>query len=87
MKTIILDDGIEYIIYDTELINNIEYTLFVNINDDTDICFRKTITENDKNTIKQSEKVNVIIKLFCSKNILNHSPSSNCHINNTNTCY
>lgn len=48
MKSIILDDGIEYLIYDTELIDNIEYTLFVNINDETDICFRKTIIENDE---------------------------------------
>lgn len=46
MKSIILDDGIEYLIFDTETINDIEYTLFVNINDDKDICFRKTIIEN-----------------------------------------
>jgi hypothetical protein len=48
MKSIILDDGIEYLIFDTETINDIEYTLFVNINDDKDICFRKTIIENDE---------------------------------------
>lgn len=48
MKSIILDDGIEYLIFDTEIINDIEYTLFVNINDDKDICFRKTIIENDE---------------------------------------
>lgn len=49
MKSIILDDGIEYIIYDTVTIEGIEYTLFVNINDETDICFRKTTTENGEN--------------------------------------
>lgn len=48
MKKIILDDGIEYLIYDTELIDNIEYTLFVNIVDDSDICFRKTISKNNQ---------------------------------------
>ena len=48
MKSITLDDGIEYIIYDTETIDNIEYTLFININDDKDVCFRKTITENNE---------------------------------------
>ena len=48
MKSIILDDGIEYLIFDTEIINDIEYTLFVNINDDKDICFRKTIIENNE---------------------------------------
>lgn len=48
MKSIVLDDNIEYLIYDTEIIDNIEYTLFVNINDDTDICFRKTIIQNNE---------------------------------------
>ena len=46
MNSIVLDDGIEYIIFQTEVINDIEYTLFVNIDDNTDICFRKTIIEN-----------------------------------------
>ena len=48
MQSIVLDDGIEYIIYDTEIIDDIEYTLFVNIDDNSDLCFRKTITENDE---------------------------------------
>lgn len=48
MESIILDDGIEYYIIDTEIIDNIEYTLFSNIDDDSDICFRKTITENNE---------------------------------------
>ena len=46
MESIVLEDGIEYYIIDTEIIDNIEYTMFSNINDDSDICFRKTITEN-----------------------------------------
>lgn len=46
LESIILDDGIEYYIYDTKIINDIEYTLFVNVNDEEDICFRKTIIEN-----------------------------------------
>lgn len=48
MKSIILDDGIEYIIYDNEIIDNNKYTLFVNIADDSDICFRKTINKNNE---------------------------------------
>ena len=48
MKSIVLDDDIEYLIYETEIIDNTEYTLFININDSTDICFRKTIIENDE---------------------------------------
>lgn len=48
MKSIVLDDGIEYLIYDTEMIDDKIYTLFVNIADDSDICFRKTITKNNE---------------------------------------
>lgn len=72
MKSIILDDGIEYIIYDTEIMDNIEYTLFVNINDETDICFRKTIIENNEkfyiglDNEKEFEKV---LLIFTKKNI------------------
>ena len=42
MKSIVLDDGIEYIIVDTKTIDGTSYTLFSNINDVTDICLRKT---------------------------------------------
>lgn len=46
METIILDDGIEYLILNTQIIDGIKYTLFSNIKDDNDLCFRKTINEN-----------------------------------------
>lgn len=48
MKTIILDDGIEYVIIKELLIDNIKYTLFSNIQDPEDICLRKTIIENNE---------------------------------------
>lgn len=48
MKSIVLDDGIEYLIYDSENINDVKYTLFVNIDDDSDICFRKTVIKNNE---------------------------------------
>ena len=72
LESIILDDGIEYLIYDTEIIDNIEYTLFVNINDENDICFRKTIVENNEKYFiglddeKEFEKV---LLTFTKKNI------------------
>ena len=47
METIILDNDIEYFIVKEELINNNLYTLFANVDDNTDICFRKTIIEDD----------------------------------------
>lgn len=46
METIILDDGIEYIIIKEMNIKGITYTLFANVNDGTDICYRKTEEEN-----------------------------------------
>lgn len=72
MQSIILDDGIEYIIYDTEIIDNIEYTLFVNVNDNTDICFRKTITENDENFytgLDDEKEFEKVLLTFTKKNI------------------
>ena len=72
MESIYLDDGIKYFIYDTETIDNLEYTLFVNVNDDSDICFRKTTyINNEKYFIgldneKEFEKV---LLTFTKKNI------------------
>ena len=48
MESIVLDDGIEYLIIKEFIIDNIKYTLFVNIDDDKDICFRKTLTINNE---------------------------------------
>lgn len=49
MDTIILDDNIEYYIVKELPIDNVIYTLFANINDNTDICFRKTSSDNEGN--------------------------------------
>lgn len=48
MRTIVLEDNIEYAIIKEMEIDNILYTLFANINDEKDICFRKTITEDNE---------------------------------------
>lgn len=48
MKTIVLDDNIEYIIIKEITKNNNQYTLFANINNPEDICLRKKIKENNK---------------------------------------
>ena len=48
LDTIILDDGIEYAIIRELKINDVLYTLFANVNDSEDICYRKTITQNDE---------------------------------------
>ena len=49
MDTIILDDNIEYYIVKELPIDNVIYTLFANVNDNTDICFRKTSSDNEGN--------------------------------------
>lgn len=48
IESIVLEDGIEYLIFKEKNIDNIKYTLFVNINDKTDICFRKTIIKDNE---------------------------------------
>ncbi len=42
MKTIILEDNIEYAIIKEMTIDGTLYTLFANVNDEEDIWFRKT---------------------------------------------
>lgn len=66
-KSIILDDGIEYIIFKDKIINDIKYTLFVNINDDSDICFRKTIIMDNEEYyigLDNEEELNKVIIEF-----------------------
>lgn len=48
VDTIVLDNGIEYVIVDKKVIDNTEYTLFSNIDHEEDICFRKTTTKDGK---------------------------------------
>lgn len=72
MKSIILDDGIEYIIYDTQTIDNTEYTLFANINDNKDICFRKTIKQNGEDYyigLDNEKEYEKVLLYFTRKNL------------------
>lgn len=46
LDTIVLDDGIEYAIVKELKINDTLYTLFANVNDSEDICYRKTIIQD-----------------------------------------
>ena len=72
MKTIVLEDNIEYVIIKEMSIDGILYTLFANINDETDICFRKTITENGEEFfvgLDDKKEVEKVLNYF-SKDIL-----------------
>lgn len=72
MESIILDDGIEYIIMDSEVIDDTEYTLFVNVNDNNDICFRKTVIENGERYfvgLDDKMEFDKVLLKFTKKNI------------------
>ena len=68
MKSIeLFDDGIEYVIIGEKKINNVLYTLFANSNDPEDICFRKTVKENDEEffvELDNTEEVLNVLKEF-----------------------
>lgn len=48
MVNTIIFDNVEYMVIDTVVIDDITYTLFTNINDERDFCFRKTIIKDGK---------------------------------------
>ncbi len=48
MYTIILDDNKEYAIIKELKINDVIYTLFSEVEDPTNICYRKIVTENNE---------------------------------------
>ncbi len=73
METIVLDDNIEYVIIKEEKINGILYTLFANVNDSSDICFRKTKIDSDGEEyyigLDSDEEFETVVQHF-SENIL-----------------
>ncbi|MGN1342025.1 MAG: DUF1292 domain-containing protein [Bacilli bacterium] len=80
MDTIILDDGIEYAIIKEIKIKDITYTLFSDINNPEDICYRKTSKGEDGelyyiglDTKKEFELVNSTF----AKNILEEIKKTN----------
>lgn len=72
MDTIVLDNGIEYTIVKNEMINDTLYTMFANVNDNTDICFRKTNTENGEDYyigLDDDNEYDLVVAYF-AKNLL-----------------
>ena len=72
MDTIVLDNGIEYTIVKNEMINDTLYTMFANVNDNTDICFRKTITEGGEDyyiRLDDDNEYDLVVAYF-AKNLL-----------------
>ena len=72
MDTIVLDNVIQYTIVKNEMINDTLYTMFANVNDNTDICFRKTITENGEDYyigLDDDNEYDLVVAYF-AKNLL-----------------
>ena len=75
MKMIILDDGIEYFIINDLKINDNTYTLFANVDNEEDFCFRKTTTNNGKEYyegLDSKKELDLVLTKF-SKYMLEHS--------------
>ena len=71
MYTIVLDDGNEYAIVKEEVINNIEYTLFSDLKDNSKICFRKTIIEDgEEYYVELDDKELELVSSHIAKNLL-----------------
>lgn len=73
MDTIILDDEIEYAIIREEKINDIVYTLFASIENPEDICYRKTIIDEDGDECYvglDDEKEFDLVAMYFAKRIL-----------------
>ena len=70
VKTIVLDNGIEYIILVNAEVDGNFYTLFSNINDEKDIKIRKLINDNGENFyigIGDDEELKKVIMAFDKK--------------------
>ena len=71
MNTIVLDDGNEYAIVKEEVINNIEYTLFSDLKDNSKICFRKTIIEDgEEYYVELDDKELELVSAHFAKSLL-----------------
>lgn len=79
MRTIVLEDNIEYAIIKEITVDGILYTLLANINDEKDICFRKTITEDNEEYFigLDDEKELQKVLTYFSKDILENENSEN----------
>ena len=75
IETIILDDGIKYAIVEEIEVDNISYTMFANLNDETDICFRKKIEQDGSEYyvgLENKDELEKVIMHF-TKNILKNN--------------
>lgn len=70
VETIVLENGKEYVILDTDTIEGKEYTLFSQVDDDKDICFRKTVIQDGEEyytKLDTSEELKMVAEHFGKK--------------------
>ena len=70
-ESIVFGNGIEYLIMDTKEIDGNFYTLFVNVNDDTDICFKKNIVRDGEeyySWLEDEEEIKKVLLVFSEIN-------------------
>ncbi len=74
MDTIVLENNINYAIVKELVLDGTLYTLFTNIEDNTDICFRKTTYDDEGNMyytkLKDEKEFNKVSAYF-AKAMLN----------------
>ena len=71
IKTVILEDNIEYIILDEITNDNKIYIYLANINDETDFCIRKKEIEENKQILiglDSEEEFDNALNLYYQKN-------------------
>ena len=78
MNTIVLEDNQTYAIVREKTIDGTLYTLLANINNEEDICFRKTVTEDNEEYFVGLDDENEVQKVltFFSKDILEEMKNS-----------
>ncbi len=64
MKAIKLFDDKDYIVVQEKIIDGITYTLFVNADNQNDLCFRKTIIENGEEYYTNLENEDEVKKVL-----------------------
>ncbi len=70
MYTVILDDNKEYTIIKELKINEITYTLFSEIEDPTNICYRKIVRKNNEDfyeRLKDEKEFNLVTMEFAKE--------------------
>lgn len=71
ITTVVLENGLEYLIIDEIQDNNNNYVYLTNVNDEEDFCIRKYIIENDNEIyvgLDNDAEFDQALQLYAKKN-------------------